>query len=213
MKPLLTGFDRVLDPFAGPTGTSSSPNTWGVEIEPEWCGPRTVVGDAQALPFRDCSFDAVATSPCYGNRMADHHNAQDGSRRHTYTHTMGHELNCRSAATLQWGKAYRRLHEHAWSECYRVLRPFGILVLNVSDHVRAGRVQPVSQWHVDCLTALDFVLIDEITVETPRLRDGENHELRVGHESVLVFLRKAGIIVPASSTIAVRLLAEGRGPV
>lgn len=74
---------RVLDPFAGIGRIHDLParmaDTIGVELEPEWaaCRSRTIVGDATALPFGDASFDAVITSPCYGNRVSDHHEARD----------------------------------------------------------------------------------------------------------------------------------------
>lgn len=209
---LVAGFNRVLDPFAGPTGCDSSPNCVGVEIEPEWAThERSIVGDATSLPFKDCSFDAVATSPCYGNRMADHHDARDLSRRHTYRHSLGRPLNDRSSGKLQWGKAYREFHEAAWTEVHRVLRPFGIFVLNVSDHVRAGQVQLVTDWHRRVIEDLDFCFIDELIIETPRMRHGENYQLRVDHESILVFLRRAGL-PHDGTTIAQRLAGEGRGP-
>lgn len=75
---------RLLDPFAG-TGLIhdlTDRETWGVEIEPEWATmhPRTIVGNALQLPFADESFEWVVTSPCYGNRMADHHDAQERCR-------------------------------------------------------------------------------------------------------------------------------------
>lgn len=81
---------QVLDPFAG-TGrvhelgqhTSCELRTFGVELEPEWAGmhERTIVGDARKRPSRwTARFDVVATSPCYGNRMADHHEAKDPCR-------------------------------------------------------------------------------------------------------------------------------------
>lgn len=66
----------VLDPFAGTGGIHVHAPEWdtrGIELEPEWAAhhARTKVGDATALPFEDNSVQAIATSPCYGNRMAD----------------------------------------------------------------------------------------------------------------------------------------------
>ena len=112
----------------------------GVELEPEWVAmhSRTIVGDALDLPFHDDTFDVVATSPCYGNRLADHHNAQDGGRRHSYTHDLGRILHSHNAGTLHWGDAYRIFHVAAWAEAVRVLVPSGLFVLNISDHLRKG---------------------------------------------------------------------------
>lgn len=97
---------RILDPFAG-TGRvhSLGSNTWGVEIEPEWASmhPRTIVGDALHLPFAAKSFDAVITSPTYANRLADHHEAKDGSVRHSYRHDLGRPLHPSNSGQLQWG--------------------------------------------------------------------------------------------------------------
>jgi len=88
---------RILDPFAGVGGihrlldyggvTSTRhthPNTAfvviGNELEHNWAiqgeGPM-VQGDALCLAFPEERIDAVVTSPCYGNRMADHHEAKD----------------------------------------------------------------------------------------------------------------------------------------
>lgn len=78
------GHLKVLDVFAGQGGVhelaEQCVSTLGVELQPEWAAahPDTIVGDATALPaeWRD-RFDALVTSPCYGNRMADHHDARD----------------------------------------------------------------------------------------------------------------------------------------
>jgi tRNA G10 N-methylase Trm11 len=96
-----------------------------------------VVGDALALPFPDATFDAVVTSPTYGNRMADHHHARDGSLRYSYTHTLGRSLHPNNSGTLHWGAEYQRFHSLAWREVWRVVRPGGRFVLNIKDHVRA----------------------------------------------------------------------------
>jgi tRNA G10 N-methylase Trm11 len=107
---------RVLDPFAG-TGRVNDLglDSVGVEIEPEWAGmsPRTLVGDATALPFPAGTFGAVITSPTYGNRMADHHDARDGSRRTTYRHLLGRPLSAGNAGAMQWGEPYQDLHRQA----------------------------------------------------------------------------------------------------
>jgi hypothetical protein len=46
---------------------------------PRWATahPDTFIGDATKLIFDSSSFDAVVTSPCYANRMADHHDNGD----------------------------------------------------------------------------------------------------------------------------------------
>lgn len=82
---------RILDPFAGVGRVhllAEAPHSFGrhetvgVELEPEWAAndPRTIVGDATALPFAADSFDVLVTSPCYGNRMKDSHNARERCR-------------------------------------------------------------------------------------------------------------------------------------
>jgi tRNA G10 N-methylase Trm11 len=80
---------KVLDPFAGVGGVHKLVRfpyvqTTGVELMPRWAAqnPGTMVGDATVLPANWTGhFDAVFTSPCYGNRMADHHEANDKCSR------------------------------------------------------------------------------------------------------------------------------------
>ncbi len=136
--------------------------TIGVEIEPEWASlnKRTVVGNALALSFGDGDFDAVVTSPTYGNRLADSHNAKDGSLRRSYTHDLGRKLSGDNSGSMHWGDEYREFHHRAWTEAARVLRPGGRLVLNISDHIRKGRRQYVSSWHVETLISLGLALVD-----------------------------------------------------
>ena len=196
MVEMLRGSRRVLDPFAG-TGrihelaaVLPGCHIVATEIEPEWAAFHpvgAVVGNALHLPFADGTFDAAATSPCYGNRMADHHHARDGSRRLTYRHTLGRPLHPDNAGRLQWGAAYREFHRRAWREAWRVLQSGGRFVLNVKDHVRAGKRQEVTAWHVETLAALGFRLVVRREVETPSLRYGANGDLRVECEVVLLF--------------------------
>lgn len=187
----------VLDPFAGTGGihhlhrlTPGRYSTVGVEIEPEWAAasPGTIVGDATRLPIASSSIDTVATSPCYGNRMADHHEARDSSYRHTYRHLLGRPLSDGSAAGLHWGNpTYRELHRAAWSEVARVIRPGGLFVLNVKDHRRSGRRMHVASWHATTISSLGFRLVSVRSVRTSGFRFGANlsHPLP---ERVLVFV-------------------------
>jgi SAM-dependent methyltransferase len=200
------GKPRVLDQFAG-TGRIHDLNRasdrlhddgWdiiGVELEPEWAGlhPDTIVGNALHLPFEDASFDAIVTSPCYGNRLADHHHASDPESRRSYTHDLGRDLSPDNAGALQWGPEYREFHEQAWKEAARVLNPGGCFVLNIKDHTRDGLRQFVAGWHVTTLCRLGFTLLEHVEVATPSLRVGDNSDARWPEEIyVLRFDKEPG---------------------
>lgn len=216
---------RVLDPFAGVGGVHDlrallpGVKTRGVELMPRWAHahPGTIVGDATHLPrsWGD-RFDAVVTSPCYGNRMADHHDAADRcsqcaghginphdcpkcggsglSPRRSYRHYYGDgfwtDADERvNAGALHWGEPYRDLHTRAWGEVRRVLRPRGVFLLNVKDHIRGGERQRVADWHRRCCERLGFVRAETITIQTPGYRRGENHGERQPAEYVYVFTK------------------------
>ena len=190
----------VLDPFAG-TGRihelgTETRRTVGVEIEPEWASmhPDTIQADALDLPFGAGSFDAIATSPTYGNRMADHHNARDNSQRNTYRHALGRELHPNNSGQLQWGPEYRDFHVKAWTEAVRVLKPGGRFVLNISDHIRDGEVQDVTGWHITTLCRLGLTLRQLTPVTTKRLRHGVNADLRTPNEWVVTFTRDQAVL-------------------
>ncbi len=194
----------VLDPFAGTGRIHELTNSYtiGIELEPEWAAmhPRTFVGDATDLDrIADGSVDAVVTSPAYGNRMADHHNARDASKRNTYRHALGRDLSPNSSATLQWGDGYRALHERAWREARRVLRPGGRFVVNIKDHIRKGKQQHVSYWHLRTIKRLGFVPVQYVRVYTPGQRYGQNGAARLPYEWVLAFDKPAAG-VPSEDT-------------
>lgn len=181
---LLAGHRRVLDPFAG-TGRINELRpefeTTGVELEPEWVAlsQHTVEGNALALQFADASFDAICTSPTYGNRLADHHAAADPHLRRSYTFDLGRPLHPDNSGGLQWGRRYRDLHVRAWAEVVRVLRPGGVVVLNTKDHTRKKARQAVSAWHVRTLIdGLGFAFVDCVAVNTPHLKQGANGDER-----------------------------------
>ena len=189
---LLDGHPHVLDPFAG-TGrihqlTEQGFDTVGVEIETEWAAwhPRTEVGNALDLRFEDGSFDAICTSPTYGNRFADNYNAYDPESRRTYRIDLGHDLAEGSSAGLQWGDEYRTFHRQAWTEATRVLRSGGRFVLNIKDHIRDGKWQDVSAWHIGVLNIeceLEIAAIRPLAVVGQGT--GANHDRRSPAELVI----------------------------
>jgi hypothetical protein len=192
----------VLDPFAG-TGKIHQlrdhlehVRTVGIELEPEWAALHddTHVGDATDLPFPAETIEVVCTSPTYGNRLADKHNASDPHLRRSYTHDLGRPLTDNNSGGLQWGEAYRAFHAIAWAEALRVLRVGGLLIVNIKDHVRDGQVQLVSMWHTACITTLGAVYRPDLSraVTTPSMRAGTNSDLRVAHEYVVAFTKDDG---------------------
>lgn len=224
----IRGCRHVLDPFAG-TGrihtiaeAAGVPRSTGIELEQEWAnverfpGPKRsqIVGDSLlVLPtFRAGTFDAVLTSPAYGNRMADKHEARDSckncnssgvvgaaecrtcrgtglSRRNTYRHRLGRPLSENNGGGLQWGAEYRDLHRAIWDASTRVLAPGGVFVVNCSNHIRLGEVIDVCGWHRDVLAELGLTLVDVVEVETRRQRHGANHQLRVAGEQIIAYER------------------------
>lgn len=184
---------RVLDPFGG-TGrlqwcAGGPVHVVAGDLEAEWLAQApgdAVRADACRLPFADDTFDVVATSPTYGNRMADRYDGRDGSRRHTYRIDLGRMPTDGSSAVMQWGDEYRQLHELAWLEAARIIRPGGLLVVNIKDHKRRGEWQGVPAWHVAAMQAVGFELEADIAVDADGLRHGANGNDRAEHEQLLV---------------------------
>lgn len=187
----LAGVDGpILDPMAG-TGKFGFATHYN-ELEPEWaaqCPGQVTVADARQLPYADNTFAAVVTSPTYGNRMADHHEAKDDSRRNTYRHALGRPLTEGNSGAMQWGMTYREVHEDAWAEVYRVLEPGGTFVLNVKDHYRKGRLQGVPLWHLETARYAGFSCQVMRPIPCPGNRQGQNGALRVDHEMLYRFIK------------------------
>lgn len=193
----------ILDPCAGVGGIHELHDhgylTCGIDIEPEFVEQspdpaNTYVGDATKpndipIPYAQDAWDAIVTSPAYGNRMADQYDGRDGSRRFTYRISLGRQLSENNGAGMQWGSKYRELHERIWANVTNFVRPKGYFVLNISDHVRGGKVMPVTQFHVNALTGLGWIPLKAVKVDTPRMRQGANGTARVDNEWVFLFQR------------------------
>ena len=188
----------LLDPFAG-TGkvhrlATSKLYTVGVELEPEWAElhPRTIIGNSHGkLPFRDNSIDYIVTSPVYGNRMSDHHEAKDASYRNTYRHTIGRPLHPANSGQLQWGEKYKDFHIKCWWEVTRVTKPDASFILNTSDHIRKGELQPVTNWHQKVLEFFGWEIKTSQDCTTRRNRAGANSQIRPSSENLTHFVRPA----------------------
>ena len=68
----------------------------------------------------------------------------------------------------------------------KVLKKGGIFIVNVSDHIRAGQVVPVVEWHRDVLIDMGMKLVEEKKVNTPRMGFGANRKARVQYEHIMV---------------------------
>lgn len=167
----------VLDPFAG-TGRihDLARETVGVELEPEWAALRdgTICADARHLPFPDATFDVVATSPTFGNRLADHHEAKDASLRRSYAHDLGRRLTPGNSGEMHWGDEYRELHAEVWAEVRRVLKPDGLFLVELKNHIRGGVEQQVREWHDRTIRELGFIDLARQPLGVRHLRQGAN---------------------------------------
>ena len=85
------------------------------------------------------------------------------------------------------GNKYREKHKEIYVECYRILKENGVMIVNISNHIRKGQIVNVVEWHKQTLISLGLKFIDEIKIETPRMKYGENGKKRVEFESILVF--------------------------
>lgn len=190
------GSKRLLDPFGG-TGKIFLLNYWypdleiqAIEIEPEWAkiNPRTTLGNALSLPWEDNYFDAICTSPTYGNRMADKLPDNGKYKRMGYADKLGRNLNPDNSGTMQWGEEYRLFHIKAWKEATRVLCFGGMFILNIKNHIRNGAEQFVTEWHIETLLSFGYKLIEHEKIKTPSMRYGKNGEVRIEYESVIKFI-------------------------
>jgi hypothetical protein len=203
---LLKGKKNVFDPFAG-TGKIARIKDFGFEglvycneIEPEWVvSSKEKVDywtstDSETLQiYPDGFFESICTSPTYGNRMADSFviPPKESNRKYiTYTHMLGRKLNQNNTGSMQWGTRYKEKHEKIYKELYRILEHNGLLVLNIANHIRKGEEIKVAEWTKDILTQINFVFLNEIKIESKKMKFGSNRNLRVPYEIIFSFQKK-----------------------
>lgn len=196
---LLRNREKVLDPFAG-TGKIGLVKEYGFsgeiyanEIEPEWINDNIYQcdfitnADAEFLEYPLGYFDAICTSPTYGNRMADHHEAKDGTKRNTYTHCLGRTLADGNTGKMQWGCEYMEKHERIYSHLSHLVKDGGLFILNIKNHIRRGKEIDVKTFHENAIVKNGFVKIDELFIETSGNGFGANADKRTSGEFIMVF--------------------------
>ncbi len=186
----------VFDPFAG-VGTVSALHeddrnivVTGMEIEPEWADQSPIVETGDSLTYMMLTrkrYDAVVTSPAYGNRMADSYDGRDGSKRNTYRTHLGRPLDEQNGARFQFSQEYKDFHMDAIEGMVRVTRKGGRVIVVVKNFIRDGEVVNVVDWWREALSYMGLTEIAWIPIEAGGLGYGANRDERVEYEYVLVW--------------------------
>ena len=140
--------------------------------------------DGEGFQISLKSGNKIQCTKCNGNKL---------SKRYTYRSFLGRKPSEGSSATLHFpSEGYKLFHYAAWKKVYEVLKPGAFFVLNTSDFIKNKEVVRVTDWHVE--TVLDSGLWEPYAnyrVETARVRHGENHQARVEHEDINVFMKRS----------------------
>ena len=190
----------VFDPFAG-VGTVADLRehdarviVTGMEIEPEWADQSPIVETGDSLTYMALTrkrYDAVVTSPSYGNRMADSYDGRDGSVRNTYRIALGRPLDEQNGARLAFTDApwdeYKDFHAEAIDGMVRVTRKGGRIIVVVKNFIRDGEVVDVVGWWRAQFKARSLTEMAYIPIKAGGLGYGANRDERVEYEYVLVW--------------------------
>lgn len=164
---LLKRRSKVLDPLAG-LGSVRGLNSHSdheivcMDINANYndSDDEVTYGDATMLAFGDEEFDAIVTTPDWGAVTTDTQNVLATELSRT------REPN--DLSVLAWGEEYRDVCGEIWRECVRVLRPQGVFVLVIRDHLRPGinpkkpdlkELAGVTSWHIQLMLDAGMDLI------------------------------------------------------
>lgn len=122
--------------------------------------------DATRLPLASASVPSIITSPPYWDMLSNWH-IKSGSLQGQYHEMYGvaYGLHAANIGNIHIYEDYLRTMATVYHECYRVLRPGGMLALIVKDRVHKKRVTPIVRDTVALATALGFKLVDQIERE------------------------------------------------
>ena len=167
----------------------------GVELNEAGCGDAPMF--CASCKRADCVCGELATAMRTHNRWCPTCRKQicpsckgaGTSTRYTYRHALGRPLQPNNAGQMQWpSSAYRTLHKSAWAEAFRVLRPGGLCIIDVKNHIRGGVEMFVVEWHAQTLADVGFVVQDVAAVPAKGLASGAgaNGSVRVACEHLIV---------------------------
>lgn len=144
-----------------------------------------VVIDVRSEPERGCKV-------CHGTGRSLRRSYTEDLRR--LTGDDSYKLtNGSSAGSYAWQPAYWANQEKYWTEALRVLRPGGLLAIDMKDVVRTVKgkriVMPITDGHRRIVDSLGFTFEATVPLAAPGLRYGANHDLRVNKHVVLLARR------------------------
>lgn len=122
--------------------------------------------------------------------MADHHVAKDGSKRITYTHYLGRQLNDENTGKMQFGNTYIDKHMRIYKHLFTLVKWGGYYILNVKNHIRKGVEVDVVGFHKKALSDVGFTEMCDLTIETPCMRFGRNGNKRINKEHIIKFIKE-----------------------
>jgi hypothetical protein len=161
----------------------------GADLE-HWQGSDSRV--VQADSTRPSSYPekpfVVVTSPTYNNGVNDHFQPSDSSRRLTYRVAAGHALHTNNTGRYS-GRGSVKGELAYWKITRRCIRWWpDLAIVNVKDSIRSGQVYPLVDLWRTLLRGSGYG-VKRYDVECPGWRYGENSDVRVDSEAILVAKR------------------------